>query len=116
MANYFTTLPTEKQEMLKRSLNGIASQELYAYVRSKHYILDCIANTRDEKAVKLVRKKIYAIGKQFSQGLTYEDGTSCDEETQKKYYNQFKYFVKTYTRLTNGRYNWHAIEKNAEEA
>ena len=117
MANYFTTLPTEKQEILKRSLNGHASSELYVYVKSKPYILDCIANTRNEKAVKLVRKKVYATGKEFVEKLTYTDGTIASKEDKKKYYNQFKYFVKTYTNLTNnGRYNWQAIEKNAEEA
>jgi len=106
MGNPFTNMPTETQEALRATCNAKVSDALVEYTQTNQYLLDTIANTRDAKGKKIAQKTINCWANEVA-----ETQIHLTDQQKKKVKNQFKYFVKTYTNVLKGRYNWTAINK-----
>ena len=87
--------------------NAKVSRALVEYTKTNQYLLDTIANTRDAKGKKIAQKAINAWANEVAETRQ----SNLTDKQKKKVKNQFKYFVRQYTSVFTGRYNWTVIEK-----
>jgi hypothetical protein len=116
------TLNAEQSEKIKSIVQSKVGQKLGEYSLSKQFTLDILAQKVDKQGRQIALKEVNRLANLFSPKILkyekdkYKFDEGFEDRELKKFKNQFKYFIKTYTNvLDHNKYNWNVIQKQAKE-